>query len=216
MLHWIHEPLKKAGGRRQRAEGFVQGGDSTPTERGQLIVCGVLDPSSLRSRASGLPGIRNASCPLPSAFFDNRILSEEKWLTNVGIFRAYVVAYLKAHPQISSVHTFLVRHLQPTEHGLPIQIYVFSSDTIWVNYENIQADIFDHILSVIPEFELRVFQNPSGYDLQKLRWFFKNFLILNSAFCSRSVHEVYVHEVYVHEVHEGSELRPRQRTEEIS
>ena len=100
---------------------------------------------------------------------DNRILTQEKWLTNVGIFRAYVVSYLKAHPQISPVHTFLVRHLQPTEHGLPIQIYVFSSDTIWVNYENIQADIFDHILSVIPEFELRVFQNPSGYDFQKLR-----------------------------------------------
>jgi miniconductance mechanosensitive channel len=64
--------------------------------------------------------------------------------------------------------TFLVRHLQPTETGLPIQIYVFSSDQVWANYEAIQADIFDHILAVIPEFELRVFQNPTGADFRTL------------------------------------------------
>ena len=98
---------------------------------------------------------------------NHSVLKEEKWITNVGIFRAYVVAYLKAHPQISDIHTFLVRQLQPTEHGLPIEIYVFSLDTKWVNYENIQADIFDHILSIVPEFELRVFQTVSGYDFQK-------------------------------------------------
>ena len=99
---------------------------------------------------------------------NNSVLKKEKWITNIGIFRAYVVAYLKAHPQISDIHTFLVRQLQSTEHGLPIEIYVFSSDTQWVNYEHIQADIFDHILSIVPEFELRVFQNVSGYDFQKL------------------------------------------------
>ena len=98
---------------------------------------------------------------------NNSILAKEKWITNVGIFRAYVNAYLKAHPQISDVHTFLVRQLQPTEHGLPIEIYVFSLDTKWANYENIQADIFDHILSVIPEFDLRVFQTVSGYNMEK-------------------------------------------------
>ena len=98
---------------------------------------------------------------------NNSILAKEKWITNVGIFRAYVVAYLKAHPQISDVHTFLVRQLQPTEHGLPIEIYVYSLDTQWAHYEQIQADIFDHILSIIPEFDLRVFQNVSGYDVEK-------------------------------------------------
>lgn len=64
--------------------------------------------------------------------------------------------------------TFLVRHLQPTETGLPIEIYVFSNDQVWANYEAIQADIFDHILAVIPEFELRVFQNPTGVDFRTL------------------------------------------------
>ena len=65
--------------------------------------------------------------------------------------------------------TFLVRQLTPTEHGLPIEIYVFSNDITWANYEGIQADIFDHIIAVIPEFDLRVFQAPSGNDFRALR-----------------------------------------------
>ena len=69
--------------------------------------------------------------------------------------------------KISKEMTFLIRHLQPTEKGIPIEIYVFSSDKDWVNYEAIQADIFDHILAVISEFELRVFQNPTGNDIRK-------------------------------------------------
>jgi miniconductance mechanosensitive channel len=64
--------------------------------------------------------------------------------------------------------TFLIRHLPPTEHGLPIEIYVFSNDQEWANYEAIQADIFDHILAVVPLFELRVFQNPTGSDFKAL------------------------------------------------
>ena len=64
--------------------------------------------------------------------------------------------------------TFLVRHLQPDEKGLPIEIYVFSKDQEWAKYEAIQADIFDHILAIIPEFGLRVFQNPTGDDFNKL------------------------------------------------
>jgi miniconductance mechanosensitive channel len=89
-------------------------------------------------------------------------------LTNIGVFRAYLVAYLRNHPQIHKYMTFLVRHLEPTPQGLPIQIYVFSSDQVWSNYEAIQADIFDHILAVIPEFGLRVYQQPSGADFQSL------------------------------------------------
>ncbi|WP_303722149.1 mechanosensitive ion channel family protein [Malonomonas rubra] len=89
--------------------------------------------------------------------------------TNLGIFRAYLVNYLSDKPIINKDMTFLVRHLQPTPQGLPIEIYVFSSDKNWVNYERIQADIFDHILAAIPEFNLRVFQYPSGMDFTKLR-----------------------------------------------
>lgn len=89
-------------------------------------------------------------------------------LTNVGTFRAYVVAYLKNHPEINQEMTFLVRHLKPTEHGLPIEIYVFCKDKVWANYEAIQADIFDHILAVVHDFDLRIFQNPTGGDFGKL------------------------------------------------
>jgi miniconductance mechanosensitive channel len=62
----------------------------------------------------------------------------------------------------------MVRQLAPTEHGLPLEIYVFSKDQNWVNYESIQANIFDHILAVVPEFNLRIFQDPSGLDFSKL------------------------------------------------
>ncbi|MFC1513107.1 mechanosensitive ion channel family protein [Thermodesulfobacteriota bacterium] len=86
--------------------------------------------------------------------------------TNIGVFRAYVVAYLKAHPMIHQEMTFLVRHLAPTAQGLPLEIYVFSRDQVWANYEALQADIFDHILAALPLFDLRVFQYPSGHDLQ--------------------------------------------------
>lgn len=88
--------------------------------------------------------------------------------TNLGIFRRYLELYLEAHPMIHNDMTFLVRHLQPTERGLPIEIYVFSKDQEWANYEAIQADIFDHVLAVLPEFELRVFQYPSGYDFAQI------------------------------------------------
>ena len=99
---------------------------------------------------------------------DNSSLVNGKRMTNIGTFRAYVKAYLVNHPMINKEMTFLVRQLNPTEHGLPIEIYVFSKDQEWANYENIQADIFDHILAVVPEFDLRVFQDPSGLDFSKL------------------------------------------------
>ncbi len=88
-------------------------------------------------------------------------------LTNIGTFRAYIQEYLRHHKMLHHDMTMLVRHLAPTENGLPIEIYVFTSDTRWASYEAIQADIFDHILAVIPEFDLRVFQSPSGHDFQE-------------------------------------------------
>ena len=87
-------------------------------------------------------------------------------LTNIGTFRAYVEGYLRNHNQIHNEMTFLVRQLPPNASGLPIEIYVFSNDTDWANYEKIQSDIFDHLLSVVSEFELKVFQNPSGSDFK--------------------------------------------------
>ena len=99
---------------------------------------------------------------------DTSELVNGRRLTNIGTCRAYIINYLRNHPKIHQDMTFLVRHLAPTEHGLPIEIYVFSNDQVWANYEAIQADIFDHILAVIPEFDLRIFQNPTGSDFQRI------------------------------------------------
>ena len=98
---------------------------------------------------------------------DSEIVNGRR-LTNVGTFRAYVVGFLKNHPQVHQEMTFLVRQLAPTEHGLPIQIYVFTRTTVWVEYEGIQADIFDHLLAAVPEFDLRIFQEPTGADFQTM------------------------------------------------
>lgn len=92
----------------------------------------------------------------------------EPKITNVGVLRAYILSYLKHHPQINHDMTVLVRHLQPTEHGLPIEIYGFCKDKVWANYEKIQSDIFDHIFAIVPEFELKIFQNPTGNDFQAM------------------------------------------------
>ena len=99
---------------------------------------------------------------------DESDLLSARRMTNLGTFRAYVAAYLRAHPRVHQEMTFLVRHLPPGPTGLPVEIYVFSNDQAWANYEGIQADIFDHLLAVIPEFGLRVFQQPSGYDVELL------------------------------------------------
>lgn len=88
-------------------------------------------------------------------------------MTNLGTFRAYVTAYLKANPNIHSGMIQMVRQLQPGPQGIPLEVYAFTSDTAWVVHEGVQADIFDHIFAVIPEFGLRVYQSPSGYDVRE-------------------------------------------------
>ncbi len=103
----------------------------------------------------------------------NRNLDEEDRIsgrgqTNIGIFRKYLEVYLHQHPMVSKDLTFLVRQLQPTSTGLPIEIYVFCTSTKWPIYEGVQSDIFDHVLAVIPAFELKVFQQPSGADISNL------------------------------------------------
>lgn len=89
-------------------------------------------------------------------------------LTNIGTFRAYVENYLRNHPQIHQTMTLLVRQLPPDDRGLPLEIYCFTNDTRWAHYESIQADIFDHLIAMSREFELRVYQKPSGFDLRRL------------------------------------------------
>ena len=89
-------------------------------------------------------------------------------LTNIGTFRKYIEAYLRNNTNIHNEMTFLVRQLDPTEKGLPIQIYVFSNDIDWIRYEAIQSDIFDRLLAVIPEFGLKIFQSPTGKDFVEL------------------------------------------------
>ncbi len=97
---------------------------------------------------------------------DDSIDVNGRRLTNVGTFRAYVEAYLRHHEQIHQEGmTFLVRQLAPTPKGLPIQVYVFTTTTAWVEYETIQADIFDHLLAAVPEFDLRVYQDPTDAEI---------------------------------------------------
>ncbi len=99
---------------------------------------------------------------------DLSMLANGRRLTNIGTFRAYIEAYLRNHEQISKELTFLVRQLKPSDNGVPIEVYVFSREKRWIEYEGIQSDIFDHILAVAGEFDLRVFQNPSTFDFDSL------------------------------------------------
>lgn len=105
--------------------------------------------------------------------FNGRLLAEGKdpintrRVTNIGTFRAYVQAYLEAHPGINAEMLLLVRQLQPGPTGLPLEIYCFTANTAWVVHESVQADIFDHLYAILPRFGLRVFQQPSGEDVRR-------------------------------------------------
>jgi len=89
-------------------------------------------------------------------------------LTNIGTFRAYIELYLKTHPNVHQDYTLMVRQLEPTISGLPLEIYCFTNTTAWVSYEGIQSDIFDHLLAIVPEFGLQIYQMPTGSDFQNL------------------------------------------------
>jgi miniconductance mechanosensitive channel len=99
---------------------------------------------------------------------DRTINANIRRLTNLGTFRAYIYSYLKNHPQIHKNMTLLVRQLDPTPQGLPIEIYCFTTTTEWNAFEDIQSDMMDHLFAVAPDFGLRAFQNPSGQDLRGL------------------------------------------------
>ena len=98
----------------------------------------------------------------------NQSVYNQRRLTNLGTFRAYVEFYLKQHSGIAQTQSLMVRQLQPTSEGLPLEIYAFTNTTVWKDYEAIQSDIFDHLIAIIPEFGLRVYQAPSGFDFEQL------------------------------------------------
>lgn len=113
-------------------------------------------------------GAFNAPGEEPGEGNDEELIRNTRRLTNVGVFRTYIVNYLRAHPGVHQEMTLLIRQRQSTSEGLPMEIYVFSNDTNWINYEDFQSDVFDHLLAMVPEFGLRVFQSPSGEDLRKV------------------------------------------------
>lgn len=100
---------------------------------------------------------------------DNAIRVNGRRQTNIGVFRAYLVNYLKSHPNVNQTQTCMVRQLQPTEKGLPLELYFFAATTQWIPYEDIQSDVFDHIMAVVPEFGLQVYQGVTGSDLRHIR-----------------------------------------------
>jgi miniconductance mechanosensitive channel len=103
-----------------------------------------------------------------SRWNEGRDERDRRRMTNIGVFRAYVGAYLAAHPGIAHDKTLLVRQLDPGPTGLPLEIYGFAATTAWNDYETIQADIFDHLLATLPQFDLRLFQEASGADVRRL------------------------------------------------
>ena len=102
------------------------------------------------------------------AKLDTGDLINGRHLTNIGTFRAYCAAYIRQHKKVHQEMTQIVRQLAPGEHGLPLEIYLFTKTTAWVAYEGIQSDIFDHLIAILPFFDLRVFQEPSGADITEL------------------------------------------------
>jgi miniconductance mechanosensitive channel len=99
---------------------------------------------------------------------DDSVKVNGRRLTNIGTFRAYMTSYLRHHPGLRQDMTLMVRQLDPGPKGVPLQVWTFTATTAWVDYEGIQSDIFDHLLSVLPEFDLRAFQEPSGWDMERI------------------------------------------------
>lgn len=99
---------------------------------------------------------------------DTSILVNGRRMTNIGIFRQYIVEYLKSNPKVHKNMISMVRQLPPNKEGVPLEIYCFTNDIAWINYENIMSDIFDHLFAVVTYFELKMFQEPSGGDIRAL------------------------------------------------
>ncbi len=101
-------------------------------------------------------------------YLEDKVDAIEQWNGTLGTFRAYVANYLKGHPRIRRDMTCMARQLPLTAEGIPLELYCFTDTTSWVDYETIQADLFDHLIAVLPEFGLRVYQHPSGFDMRQM------------------------------------------------
>ncbi|MGE8320371.1 MAG: mechanosensitive ion channel family protein [Comamonas sp.] len=157
--------MSESGGRRIKRALNLDAGTArflTPAEIDALGQIALLRPYLTQVRAD--IAAYNADFARQSPDMAHEIVNLRA-LTNIGTFRAYVNAYLRAHPRLRQDMTLMARMLQPTENGMPIEIYAFTATTAWVEYEAIQADLFDHLVAILPEFGLRAFQNPSGSDL---------------------------------------------------
>jgi miniconductance mechanosensitive channel len=113
--------------------------------------------------------LEQADIPFGVSGGDDHLPLNHRALTNLGTFRAYIVAYLRKNLKIHQDLTIMVRQLPPTPEGIPLEVYCFYDDTDWVKYEGIQADIFDHLLAILPYFDLKVFQIPTGLDFRTLK-----------------------------------------------
>jgi miniconductance mechanosensitive channel len=99
---------------------------------------------------------------------DNSVPVNGRRQTNLGVFRAYLTDFIRNYPDVNHNLIYMIRHLHPTEKGLPVELYFFTNTTNWILYESVQADVFDHVLAIIPEFDLNVFQDPTGTDFCNL------------------------------------------------
>lgn len=155
--------MSESGGRRIKRSIFIE----TSSVR-------FLQPSDIArlEKSLLLKPYFNQKLPEIAAFNQNLDLScplNGRRLTNLGTLRAYLTAFLKQHPDIHPQMTQMVRQLAPGPTGIPLEIYAFCSDTAWLHYEAVQADIFDHVFAVIAEFDLRLYQQPSGSDLRQVQ-----------------------------------------------
>lgn len=154
--------MQQAGGRRIKRSLFIDAGGVrflTDEEEQRLSKVRLLTDYMARKR-SELQAWNEAQGPV-AALSANR-----RRMTNIGTFRAYALAYLKSHPDIQPNMTCMVRQMQTTAQGVPLEIYCFTRTTAWADYERIQGDIFDYLLAVMPEFGLGLYQQPSGSDLR--------------------------------------------------
>ena len=134
-------------------------------EAAELFLCFCAVSSAV---ASPNPELAVGEVPTAEAAKQYRLPVREEPLTNLGVLRAYLVAWLRTRPVVNTDLHCMVRQLQPTEHGIPLELYFFSRIKDWVAYEGVQSDVFDYVLAIVPEFGLRIFQSPSGDDVQAL------------------------------------------------
>ncbi|WP_460422598.1 mechanosensitive ion channel family protein [Pseudomonas sp. ZL2] len=154
--------MQQSGGRRIKRSLFIDAGGVrflTTAEEQRLSEVRLLTDYIARKR-NELHSWNEAQGPVAE------LSANRRKLTNVGTFRAYALAYLKSHPDIQPNMTCMVRQMQTTAQGVPLEIYCFTRTTVWAEYERIQGDIFDYLLAVLPEFGLSLYQQPSGNDLR--------------------------------------------------